>query len=106
MFSESETISRVPGLSAQRLQTWIDRGWVTTVITERGRIFGEIDVARLSLICALRDDMEVDSDMLPTLLKLLDQLYGVRRELRATWQAIAAEPEDVRDRIAARIEVE
>lgn len=106
MFSESETISRVPGLSAQRLQSWIDRGWVATVITERGRIFGEIDVARLSLICTLRDDMEVDSDMLPTVLKLLDQLYGVRRDLRATWKAISFEPEEVRDRILSRLEAD
>ena len=103
MFSESETISRVSGLSAERLQTWVERGWITTVITESGRIFGDIDVARLQLICTLRDEMDVDSDMLPTFLKLLDQLYGLRRELRATWQAIAAEPEEVRERIAGRI---
>ncbi len=106
MFSESETISLVPGLSAQRLQAWVERGWVATVITERGRIFGDIDVARLRLICELRDEMEVDSDLLPTMLRLLDQFYSLRRELRTTWQAIAAEPEDIRARIVARIEAE
>ncbi len=104
MFSETETISRVPGLSPQRLQAWVARGWVMSVITERGQIFGEIDVARLRLICTLRDEMQVDRDLLPTMLKLLDQIYGLRRELRATWQAVAAEPEDIRDRILARIE--
>ena len=103
MFSESETISRVRGLSALRLQSWVERGWVAAVFTEKGRIYGDIDIARLQLICTLRDEMEVDRDILPTMLKLLDQLYGLRQELRATWQAIAAEPEDIRQRIAGRL---
>jgi len=103
MFSESEAISLVPGLSETRLHTWVERGWVASVITEQGLIFGDIDIARLRLICTLRDEMELDQDLLPTVMKLLDQVYDLRRELRDTWQAIAAEPEDIRDRIAARI---
>ncbi|MCF6271716.1 MAG: helix-turn-helix domain-containing protein [Rhodobacteraceae bacterium] len=104
MFSERETISLIPGLSEARLQAWVERGWVATVITEKGRIFGDIDVARLRLICTLRDEMEVDQDLLPTVMRLLDQVYDLRRDLRTTWSAIAAEPENIRDRIAARLD--
>jgi len=103
MLSEREAISSISGLSAHRLKTWVERGWVTTIVTENGPIFGEIDVARMQLICTLRDDLEVDTEVLPAMLNLLDQLYGLRRELRATRQAIAAEPEDIRQRIGKRI---
>lgn len=103
MFSEIETIEQVSGLSWQRLQDWLARGWVETVITENGRIYGEIDVARLQLICTLRDELELDRDFVPTMLRLLDQVYGLRHDLRTVWQAIAAEPEDIRDRIIGRL---
>ena len=104
MFSESETIARVSGLSAPRLNTWVERGWVASVITEKGRIYGEIDVARLQLICTMRDEMELDQDLVPTILRLLDQVYSLRRDLRTAWQAIAEEPAEVRARIVNRVE--
>jgi len=103
MFSESEAVARVSGLSAQRLSDFIERGWVASVITEKGRIYAEIDVARLQLICTMRDELEFDRDFVPTMLRLLDQVYSLRRDLRATWQAIAAEPAESRDRLVNRL---
>lgn len=103
MYSEDETIAQVYGLSPQRLHDWVERGWVASVITEKGRIYGEIDVARLQLICTMRDDLELDRDFVPTMLRLLDQVYGLRKDLRAVWQAIAAEPAEIRDRITGRL---
>ncbi len=104
MYSEKETLTRVAGLSARRLHIWLERGWISATHDPNGLRFGDIDVARLQLICTLQDDMEVDEDLLPTLLSLLDQVYGLRRELRGVLHAIAAQPEGVRHDIMARIQ--
>jgi len=99
MFSERDTIRQVPGLSKSRLQICIRKGWVNAATGEKGPIFAEIDVARLQLICTLQDDIGVDADLLPTLLSLLDQVYGLRQDLRDVMRAVSAQPSDVRAQI-------
>jgi chaperone modulatory protein CbpM len=47
----------------------------------------------------LRDDLALDEEALPLILSLMDQLYGLRRELRALAQAVDREPDEVRARI-------
>lgn len=103
MFSETDVISRVSGLSSARLQICLERGWVIASNGDTGPRFAEIDVARLRLICTMQDDMELDEDLLPTMLSLLDQVYGLRHELRSVLQIIAEQPEDIRDRIVASL---
>ena len=64
--------------------------------------FREIDVARLQLIQDLRHGMGVSDDVLPVVLRLLDQLYDTRRQLRRLGEAVEhAAPADIRDRILA-----
>jgi len=105
MYSETETIARVNGLSIRRLQLCIDKGWVSAFVDHKGLAFEDIDIARLQLICTLQDDMEVDDDLLPTLLSLLDQLYDLRRELRSTLRAISAQPDEVQQEILTLMQV-
>lgn len=105
MYSETETIARVNGLSIRRLQLCIDKGWVVAFVDSKGLAFEDIDIARLQLICTLQDDMEVDDDLLPTLLSLLDQLYDLRRELRSTLRAISAQPDAVQQEILTLMQV-
>ncbi len=104
MYSERDVLNRVRGLSKTRLQLWVREGWVSAATGEQGLAFADIDVARLQLICTLQDDMEVDADLLPTLLSLLDQVYGLRHDLRRMTRAVAAQPEDVRNRILRALE--
>lgn len=99
MYSEREAIMQVRGLSETRLQFCVHEGWVVATTGENGLIFAEIDVARLQLICTLLDDMSVDSDIVPTMLSLLDQVYGLRRDLRCVMRAVSAQPEEVRTQI-------
>ena len=103
MYSSSETIARVSGLTAERLEFCIEQGLVYTSIGHSGPVFGEIDVARLRLICTLQDEMDVDDDMLPSILSLLDHVYNLRRGLRMVARAIASEPKDIRLRILERL---
>ena len=104
MYNERDVLKRVRGLSQTRLQMWVREGWVSAVAGEQGMAFADIDVARLQLICTLQDEMEVDADLLPTLLSLLDQVYGLRRDLRRMTRAVAAQPEEVRNRILRMLE--
>ncbi|MCP5037958.1 MAG: hypothetical protein GY945_10205 [Rhodobacteraceae bacterium] len=103
MFSERDTIRQVPGLSKSRLQICIREGWVSAATGEQGLSFAEIDVARLQLICTLQDDIGVDTDLLPTLLSLLDQVYGLRQDLRDVMRAVDAQPSDVRAQILLHV---
>ena len=51
-------------------------------IEEDGQLlFDEADRARIRLIVELRRDLEVNDEAVPVVLRLLDQIYGLRRAL-------------------------
>ena len=58
-------------------------------------MFDEVDIARVRLVCELRDDLGLDAEAIPVVLSLVDQLYGVRRELRALARAVEQQPDEV-----------
>jgi chaperone modulatory protein CbpM len=49
--------------------------------------------------------MEVNDEVMPLILSLVDQVYGLRRELRRLALAVKEQPEDVRRAIAERCAV-
>jgi chaperone modulatory protein CbpM len=51
----------------------------------------------------MRRDLAIDADAVPVVLSLLDQLYGLRRELGALCGAVAAQPAAVRQAIEAAL---
>ena len=59
------------------------------------------DIARIRLVCHLRQELAVDDDTLPVILSLIDQIHGLRHELSCLLKAIEAQPERVRTDIAA-----
>jgi chaperone modulatory protein CbpM len=92
-----ETVIRtVGGVRATELRAWIEEGWVRPEHERGVLIFREIDVARVRLIHDLRRDLAIGDDTLPVVLSLLDQIYAMRRRLRAVNDAIAAQPPAVR----------
>ena len=64
--------------------------------------FLAIDVARLRLIRELSEDLDLDRESIPVVLELLEQVYDLRRRLRAVAEAVADEPEESRRRILLR----
>jgi chaperone modulatory protein CbpM len=88
---------------AGALERWIDAGWLAPVQDESGRGFTEVDVARAHLIRELRDDLGVNDDGVSVILDLLDQMHGLRWALRELLQATNAQPDPLRQRIAAEI---
>ena len=88
MITEQEVITRIQGLSVRRLYRWVGRGWVDPTGTKGEFQFQEVDVARLDLIRQLKNDMAVNNAAIPIVLSLIDQLHGVRYELRSLAKAI------------------
>ena len=80
----------------ERLQVFIDRGWVSAPILEGRQVIREVDAARAALIADLADEMGVNDEGIDLVLDLLDQLYGLRTALGNLIDALAVQPRGVR----------
>ena len=105
MMTEDDLIKLLEGLTRDQLRRWVDQGWVRADREGGVYVFAEIDCARVRLIRDVHDTMEVNDEVMPMILSLVDQVYGLRRELRRIALAIQAQPEDVRQAIAERCAV-
>jgi chaperone modulatory protein CbpM len=96
---EEELVTQVENLSVQRLHRWIRLGLVRPERVEGLPVYHEVDVARVRLLRDMENGAEFDEDTVPLILSLLDQIHGLRHELRALAAAVDQQPADVRDRI-------
>lgn len=83
---------------------WVEQRWVLPVEEEGRWIFDESDVARVSLIAELRDDLDVNDEAMPVVLKLLDQVYGLRAALSEMQEVIQALPDTHRRELERRLQ--
>jgi len=91
------------GIGASELSAWIEQHWVLPVEVDGHLVFDDSDVARVKLIAELRNDLGVNEDAIPVVLRLLDQVYGLRRALADLNEAIQALPESAQDQLRARL---
>jgi chaperone modulatory protein CbpM len=107
MFDEGDVIARIDRLTVARLRIWVSQGWIRPVDAQAPK-FSDADLARANLIRDLLDDLGFAEDEVPVVLNLIDQIHGLRSELRCLVEAIdEAPPEakaEIRQRIAARRE--
>ncbi|PWR21275.1 chaperone modulator CbpM [Zavarzinia aquatilis] len=101
-YTETQVVAAA-GLTLTELRTYVAEGWVLPRDDEADPAFDEFDLARIRLVCQLRGELDLDPGALPVVLSLLDQIHGLRRQMRLLATAIAAEPEDVRRRIESAI---
>lgn len=99
LFSEDEVISAVARLTRTQLVSFVQARVVTPMQSEDGPVYGQMDVVRIELLCELSDEFELDEDALGVVISLIDQLHGVRAELKAVVDAVAQEPADVVERV-------
>ncbi|MCU9838950.1 hypothetical protein OEZ49_14325 [Ruegeria sp. WL0004] len=102
-FSESEVIARVSRLTEGRLVEYCAAHIVIPAQTETGPMYQEIDIARLELACDLHDQYEAEPETIGLMISLIDQLHGLRAEMRGLVQALNAQPDEVRRDIANRL---
>jgi chaperone modulatory protein CbpM len=95
---------RFSGLQRDDLYRWIGNAWVRPDGGPENYVFRDIDVERVRLILALRDEMQVNEDALPVVLSLLDQLYETRRRMRRLRDALEQSvTDDVRRDLMRRL---
>lgn len=81
------------------IEDYIARQWLRPVSGETGWHFEDIDIARLELVCHLKQDIEVNEEGMEVVLSLLDQLYGMRAQMQNLTNAIARQPLEVQTEI-------
>ncbi len=102
-FDERTVVARIERLTLRELRLWVREGWVRPAQSERGPVFDDLDVARLRLLCDLRKEMALPTDVMPTVLTLIDHLHRTRRELRRVTEAIDEQPTEVRRAVIAAV---
>ncbi len=104
MISEDELVAEMAPLDRVVLRRWIDHGWIIPHRQQDDVHFDDSDVARIRLIVELHYELRIEEDSMSVVLSLLDQLYATRRSLSALLAAVKAQPEGVRNNIAALAE--
>ncbi len=98
-YSQSRVVARVRHLDERRLEALIEAGAIRPAEVAGERQFSEADLARLELLCELAETFELDEEAAAMVIDLIDQIHGLRRQLRRLLAALEAEPEEVRARI-------
>ena len=95
VWSETEVVAEIGPLTATRLRRLI----ALDCVRPAAEGFSEADVARVRLLCELEDDLDIGEEALPVVMGLIDQLHGLRRQMRAMLRAVEAQPAEVRERL-------
>jgi chaperone modulatory protein CbpM len=90
-------------VSRGEVTAWIERRWVRPLEEDGRYLFDEADRARVKLIAELSRDLEVGEEAMPMVLRLLDQIYALRRALGELQDAIQDLPPDVRAELEAKL---
>lgn len=99
MLYEQDVVASVRRVELRELRLWVEMGWVKPADSDRGPVFDDLDVARIRLVCDLRKEMDLPTDAVPVVLSLLDQIHGLRRELRGLAGAVDTQPGEIRQAI-------
>lgn len=100
MYARQDILTLCEKLTADRLERWMQDGWISPQLQDSETVFNELDRARADLICHLIDDLDLQEDAMPVVLSLMDQVYSLRGEMRRLAGAIAEQPDAVRTEIA------
>ena len=96
-----EVIAAFDALGPDELNLWIEERWILPTEESGSYVFSDVDFARVTLVHELRYDMGLQTEAVPLMLSLLDQVYGMRDRMRTLMRAIDAQPEETRKAIEA-----
>ncbi|NOD65101.1 MULTISPECIES: hypothetical protein [unclassified Ruegeria] len=97
--TEKELIETVARLTSDRLTEYLAAEIVIPEQSDKGLVYHSIDVARLELACELHEQYDMEADALSMMISLIDQMHGLRAELREVLNAVEAQPEPVRQQL-------
>jgi len=104
MMRVDDLVAAIAELQRSDLDAWIRDELVVPQRQAGTLLFTDMECARVRLICTLRYELEIDTDTLPIVLSLIDQLYDTRQRLLSLTAAIAAQDKAVQAVIIAALE--
>jgi len=102
MTSLDELLSQ-HGLTTVHVERWVARGLLRPLDSGAGWSFEQVDVARARLLAELADEIGFDDEAVETILSLVDQVHTLRGQLDLLARAIAEQPAESREAIAAAL---
>ena len=102
LISFSQVVAEL-SVSQGELKLWIEQEWVLPEKSGNDFLFDESDVARVQLIAELRRDLDVNEEAVPVVLRLLDQVHGLRRALDELHTAIQELPAEAQQQLQERL---
>lgn len=100
-----DVLAEIGTIERAEVLAWIEARWVQPEPQAGRLMFRPIDEARLRLIHELRHELLIDVEAVPVVLGLLDEVYGLRRQLLALAHALAEAPAETRTGLLARCRV-
>ncbi len=97
--TEEELIEAITRLTSDRLTEYLAAEIVIPEQSDQGVVYHSIDVARLELACELHEQYDMEADALSMMISLIDQMHGLRAELREVLNAVEAQPDPVRQQL-------
>jgi chaperone modulatory protein CbpM len=89
MVTMQEVLERLDGVPDRvAVEEYITRTWVRPIQEEQVWYFEEIDIARIQLVHHLRYELLINDDAMDIVLQLLDQVYGLREQMRQIKHAL------------------
>jgi chaperone modulatory protein CbpM len=96
-----DIVERIAELQRSDLDAWIHEKLVVPREEAGALLFSDMEYARVRLICTLRYELEIDTETLPVVVSLIDQLYDTRRRLLSLAAAVTSQDEAVQAAIVA-----
>lgn len=103
LWTLEEIIAEVE-VSDSEVSEWITEHWVLPIEEDGLLLFDEADLARVKLIVELRRDLEVNDEAIPVVLRLLDQVYSLRRTLEELQEGVRGLSESARAELEAQLQ--
>ena len=104
MWTLEEVIAEVE-VGDSDVSEWITQNWVLPIEEDGLLLFDEADLARVKLIVELRRDLEVNDEAIPVVLRLLDQVYSLRRTLEELQEGVRGLSESARAELEAQLQL-
>ena len=103
MTTLDELLRRHDRLTTMHVERWVSRGLLRPAGDSDAWTFEQIDVARVRLLTELEGDIGFDDEAIETIVGLVDQVHTLRGQLDLLARAIATQPAETREAIAAAL---
>ena len=101
MMRLEEIYTSIAELKREDLEAWVDEALVAPEEREGELVLSDLACARIRLICTLHYDMDIETNALPVILDLIDQLHETRGRLDTISRAVMVQDAEIRAAILA-----